>query len=94
MDEYSIYEVLLNPNEGFNFALKKTEFGVDLIPSTLALAGAELELNGKVGREMLLRKALNKGKAQEIYDWILVDTPPSLGLFTLNGLAQQLEAYS
>lgn len=83
--EYSIYEVLLNPEHGSDFATLTTNAGVDIIPSTLALAGAELELAGKVGRELLLRKALKSAK--ENYDYILLDPPPSLGLFTLNALA-------
>lgn len=82
--EYSIYDVLLNPEYGVEVATIQTSAGVDLIPSTLALAGAELELAGKVGREMLLRKALRA--TQQNYDYILIDPPPSLGLFTLNAL--------
>jgi len=83
--DYSIYEVLLNPQKGVDFALLATEAGVDLVPSTLALAGAELELAGKVGRELLLRRALQA--RETAYDFILIDPPPSLGLFTLNALA-------
>ena len=83
--DYSIYEVLLNPDRGVGFATIHTDTGIDLVPSTLALAGAELELAGKVGREMLLRKALKA--TREEYDYILIDPPPSLGLFTLNALA-------
>jgi chromosome partitioning protein len=83
--EYSIYEVLLNPEQGTSFATVKTGSQVDLVPSTLALSGAELELAGKVGRELLLRKALKRANDQ--YDYILIDPPPSLGLFTLNALA-------
>lgn len=81
----SVYEVLLNPERGVEFATVATESGVDLIPSTLALAGAELELNGKVGRELLLREALER--AGDRYDYILIDSPPNLGLFTLNTMA-------
>jgi chromosome partitioning protein len=83
--EYSVYEVLLNPELGTAFATIAMDTGVDVIPSTLALAGAELELAGKVGREILLRKALQKTKNE--YDYILIDSPPSLGLFTLNAMA-------
>jgi len=86
--EYSIYEVLLNPEKGVAFATYTTQAGeakVDLVPSTLNLAGAEMELAGKVGRELLLREALAPARGQ--YDYILIDPPPSLGLFTLNSLA-------
>ncbi len=83
--EYSIYEVLLNPEQGAGFATVQTEAGVDLLPSTLDLAGAEAELAGQVGRELLLREALKPVSDQ--YDYILIDSPPNLGLFTLNALA-------
>lgn len=83
--EYSSYEVLLNPEQGMAFATIKTATGVDLVPSTLDLAGAELELAGKIGREMCLHKALRTARDQ--YDVILIDPPPTLGLFTINAIA-------
>lgn len=82
--DYSSYEVLLNPEQGVGYATIKTEYGVDLVPSTIDLAGAELELAGKIGREMLLFEALKE--ARQSYDYILIDPPPTLGLFTLNAL--------
>lgn len=56
-----------------------------LIPSDQRLSGAEIELVDQPGREHFLRQAL--ANAQEHYDYILLDTPPSLGLLTLNALA-------
>jgi chromosome partitioning protein len=57
---------------------------VDLAVSSIDLAGAELALSSMIGRERALEKALTPIKAR--YDWILVDTPPSLGLLTINAL--------
>lgn len=58
--------------------------GVDLIASTLDLGGAELELASEPGREYILRDILQPQLAR--YDYILIDSPPSLGLLTLNAL--------
>ncbi len=55
---------------------------VDLAVSSIDLAGAELALSSMIGRERALEKALNPVK--ERYDFILIDTPPSLGLLTIN----------
>ena len=60
------------------------EAEVDLAVSSIDLAGAELALASMIGRERALEKALNPIK--ERYDFILVDTPPSLGLLTINAL--------
>ena len=58
--------------------------GLDVVPSTFDLAGAELELIDIERREYRLRDALRGARSQ--YDYILVDCPPSLNLLTLNGL--------
>jgi chromosome partitioning protein len=56
----------------------------DLVPATPILAEVERALSGKMGRELVLRKALKP--AQHSYDVILIDCPPALGLLTVNGL--------
>ncbi len=56
--------------------------GLDLIPSTLDLSGAEVELAGEAGREFVLRELLDPLRAS--YDYIIIDSPPSLGLLTIN----------
>lgn len=82
--QQSIHNVLLNPTHGLDTATLHTEHGVDLVPATLALAGAELTLAGQFGRELRLRTALAEIRRQ--YDFILLDSPPSLGIFTVNAL--------
>ena len=83
------YDVLLNPKQGGAQAVMPTPHGVDLMPSTIGMAAAELELAGRVGRETILRDALTPIAAH--YDYILIDPPPSLGLFTLNALSAAQE---
>ncbi|SDM27441.1 ParA family protein [Halarsenatibacter silvermanii] len=62
---------------------------LDLIPADIKMANAELELSGELGREMLLRKsyeAAEKNLMQNNYDYMVMDTNPSLGLLTVNAM--------
>jgi len=81
---HTVYEVLLG-SIGAEQAVVDTGFdGLKLIPSGIALAGAEIELVGLDEREGLLKAALSK--LRDSFDYIFVDCPPSLGLLTLNAL--------
>jgi len=65
--------------------------GLDAIPSTLDLSGAEVEISGEAGREYILRELLEPLSAT--YDYILIDSPPSLGLLTINALTASQEVF-
>ena len=81
--ELSIHDVLLG-RVGAPMAIQPTEDGVDLLPATIELAGAEAQLLSRPGREYVLRSALEEVSAA--YDVVLLDCSPSLGVLTLNAL--------
>ena len=83
-DVCSLYNMLV---EGASFleAVFKIDDNIALVPSSIDLAAAEVELVSVLGRETLLKKRLES--AQHDFDFILLDCPPSLGLLTLNALA-------
>jgi len=80
--EVSLHDVLLRRTKIADVLVKGGP--VHLVPSTIDLAGAEMHLLTKTGREYVLRKALSKVVNE--YDVIFVDCPPSLGILTINGL--------
>jgi chromosome partitioning protein len=80
----SAYEVLLGKIQPANARLKTSVQNLDIIPCNIHLTGAEIELVGVLSRETRLKKALSEIKDE--YDYILIDSPPSLGLLTLNAL--------
>lgn len=83
--KHSVYEVLMG-EISIKDAVKKLKIPpLDLLPATIDLAGADLEMaNFKVGREKLLKNKIDQVK--EDYDFILIDCPPSLGLLNTNAL--------
>lgn len=81
----SIYQALLDEHVDPRTLIVHTVSGVDVLPATIDLAAAEVELVNVTLREMILKDVL--AKVSEDYDHILIDCPPSLGLLTVNALA-------
>lgn len=80
----SAYDVLVEDYPVADAAMATTIDHLSLLPSNLDLAGAEVELMPRVARETVLKRALEP--IRDAYEFILIDTPPSLGILTLNGL--------
>jgi chromosome partitioning protein len=79
-----IYDVLINEVHPKDAMLETNVAGLKIIPATIQLAGAEIELVPTISRELRLKKSLHMVKDQ--FDYILIDCPPSLGILTINSL--------
>ncbi len=79
-----VYEVLVSPTQIRDVIVPTSIDGYHLVPATLSLAGATVELVPLQRREHLLSDTVRT--LSDSYDYILIDSPPSLGLLTINGL--------
>ena len=77
--------------EGHELSIVHVMENVDIIPSSLDLSSAELELSSKMDREYILLELLEEVKRE--YDYIIIDCPPSLGLLTINALVASTDLY-
>ncbi|MBQ9988251.1 MAG: ParA family protein [Clostridia bacterium] len=83
-DMLSVYEVMINSEPVENAIIPTKVQGLDILPSKIALVGAEIEMTSMIAREHILRGILQP--LRETYDYVIIDCPPSLGLLTLNAL--------
>ena len=81
----SVYNVMIDEAPIESAVQKTCVDGLDILPSSIDLAGAEVELVYIKDREHVLKRVLDKAKSS--YDFITIDCPPSLGLLTINALA-------
>lgn len=79
-----VYDALINDAPIDQLIIPTNFENLSLLPATIQLAGAEIELVAVISREAKLKRALDKAKHR--FDYVLIDCPPSLGLLTINAL--------
>ncbi|ERN51541.1 chromosome partitioning protein ParA [Alkalihalophilus marmarensis DSM 21297] len=79
-----VYDILVEDVEAVSVIKKTSVENLDVLPSTIQLSGAEIELVPTISREVRLKRALQT--VSKNYDYIFIDCPPSLGLLTINAL--------
>ena len=82
--EFTVYDVLKGTKTIQEVTIKRSQ-NLEIVPSSLFLSAADLELGGDAGRELILKRSIDKVKSQ--YDVVVIDCPPALGLLSLNALA-------
>ena len=80
-----MYNILINDVSIDEVKQKTSVNGLEIVPATVKLSGSEIELVNMMSREHRLKAAIDKVK--NVYDYFIIDCPPSLGLLTLNALA-------
>ena len=79
---HTMYDVLVNEEPITSVVQHTSRENLDIVPATIQLAGAEIELTSMMARESRLKLAIDE--VRDMYDFVLIDCPPSLGHLTIN----------
>jgi len=88
--EFTTYDLMVEPRVRVSDALYPVEDGFFIVPSSPMLSAVEQELSGKTGRELRLLSKISRNP--EEFDYIIIDSPPNIGLLTFNALMATKEA--